>query len=39
MKGQFKDFFKYLFDIFKNHYEEILGYSLEILKIFITVLK
>lgn len=39
MKCQLKDFFKYLFDIFKNHYEDILGYSLEILKIFIMVLK
>ena len=39
MKTISKETLKYLLEIFKKHYEDILKYSLEILKIFILLMK
>ena len=39
MKSKIEEVFKYLFEAFREHPEGILKYSLEILKIFVMLMK
>lgn len=39
MKTEIGDILKHSFEVFKEHFKDILGYSLEILKIFILLMK
>ncbi len=39
MKATYRDLIKYLSEFFKTHYEDIFKYSLEILKVFIFLMK
>ncbi len=39
MKTEIGEILKHSFEVFKEHFKDILGYSLEILKIFILLMK
>lgn len=39
MKTEIGEILKHSFEVFKEHFKDILGYSLEILKIFIMLMK